>query len=256
VGQRIETTFTEFHWGTRFSVGVPLFDWLETGLTYSYEFTDVYDVDPGVDATASRDLIISALGIKLHFHVLDNRFDPKWGFDVDLLHEFGGRSFGGEVHYDRSILEASVYVTPFLGITLAVHGWASIVDPKSITEEIPLQRRIYRGGAYSVRSFNFDKLGPKSADGVPLGGEGCLQLNIELRIPIYGPVGIALFFDTASLRQNAAQWLDFVDFRHGLGVGLRLNSPVGPLRLDFGLNPDRRPDEDLWSLHFTVGHAF
>lgn len=256
VDRRIKPTFSEFRWGTRFRTAVEVAEGLELGLEYNYELSDVYDVDASLAAEASQDLTISSLAFQVVLDLRDSPFDPSWGVYLDLQHEFAGRGLGGNVHYDRSVLKGAVYVTPLLGITLAVGGEASIVDPKSVTEAIPLQRRIYKGGAYSVRSFAYEELGPAADDGTPLGGEGCLQLNVELRVPVYEVLGIALFYDTASLRLNAAQWLDFTDFRHGLGAGLRLLTPVGPLRLDFGWNPDRRKGEESWNLHFTVGHAF
>jgi outer membrane translocation and assembly module TamA len=44
--------------------------------------------------------------------------------------------------------------------------------------------------------------------------------------------------------------------RYALGVGLRYNLPIGPIRLDYGVNPDRRPDEDFGAFHFSFGFAF
>jgi outer membrane protein insertion porin family len=44
--------------------------------------------------------------------------------------------------------------------------------------------------------------------------------------------------------------------RYALGVGLRYALPVGPIRLDYGINPDRRQDEDFGAFHFSFGVAF
>jgi outer membrane protein insertion porin family len=46
------------------------------------------------------------------------------------------------------------------------------------------------------------------------------------------------------------------DMRYAIGAGLRYKLPVGPIRLDYGVNPDPRPDEDFGAFHFSFGFAF
>jgi outer membrane translocation and assembly module TamA len=45
-------------------------------------------------------------------------------------------------------------------------------------------------------------------------------------------------------------------FKTGVGAGLRLNTPVGPLRLDLGYALNPSPGADRWELYFSVGHTF
>ena len=63
-----------------------------------------------------------------------------------------------------------------------------------------------------------------------------------------------MFVDAGNLRS----WVDagVQDMRYAVGLGLRYATPVGPLRLDYGINPDPREDEEFGAFHFSFGAAF
>jgi outer membrane translocation and assembly module TamA len=106
-----------------------------------------------------------------------------------------------------------------------------------------------------VRSFGERDLGPHDPRGNPIGGEFYTVFNAEYTFPIWGDLLGAIFVDAGNLLRDARQpSLD--DMRYALGVGLRYNLPIGPIRLDYGVNPDRRPDEDFGAFHFSFGFAF
>jgi outer membrane translocation and assembly module TamA len=74
-----------------------------------------------------------------------------------------------------------------------------------------------------------------------------------VRRRVAGNLSGALFYDTGNVELNFEDYLDFADFRHGIGVGIRYLLPIGPLRLDAAWNPDARDGEDEWVIHFAVG---
>jgi len=74
-------------------------------------------------------------------------------------------------------------------------------------------------------------------------------------VPLQGPLGMALFADAGNVGLDANDF-GFRDLRYALGGGLRFDLPIGPIRLDYGRNPDPHPDEDHWALFFSVGFAF
>ena len=126
-------------------------------------------------------------------------------------------------------------------------------------EEMPVDLRVFNGGATSVRSFAENELGPMSALGeTPLGGTSAFSASAELSVEIAKNLELAAFADTGSLvRAESGQFFDFsTDFRHALGVGLRYRLPFGPFRVDYGFNPDRRAGEKSGALHVTLGFAF
>jgi outer membrane protein assembly factor BamA len=90
---------------------------------------------------------------------------------------------------------------------------------------------------------------------VPLRG-GNLMVNprLELRFPVFAPIDGALFTDFGNL------WTDpnyifqrQLTMRADVGAGVRVQTPVGPLVFDYGINVTRRPYEDFGAFHFAIG---
>jgi outer membrane protein insertion porin family len=87
--------------------------------------------------------------------------------------------------------------------------------------------------------------------------------NVEYRFPLRAPIsglGGALFYDTGNVFPNIAD-IRVSEFTHTVGFGFRYQTPVGPARLDFGLNlrPEARPDgtpEPRLKVFFTLGNPF
>ena len=129
------------------------------------------------------------------------------------------------------------------------------IFPLGPTDTIPLQERFFNGGESTVRSVREGELGPKGENNKPIGGEYYGVYNAELRVPLRGPLGMALFADAGNVGLDANDFgLD--DMRYALGGGLRFDLPIGPIRLDYGRNPNPHHDEDHWALFFSVGFAF
>jgi outer membrane protein insertion porin family len=120
---------------------------------------------------------------------------------------------------------------------------------------LPIDERFFNGGATSVRSFGERDLGPHDPKGNPIGGEFYTVFNVEYTFPIYGELQGATFFDAGNLLPTS-EHPSLDDMRYALGLGLRYKLPIGPIRLDYGFNPDPRPDEDFGAFHLSFGFAF
>ncbi len=95
--------------------------------------------------------------------------------------------------------------------------------------------------------------------GFPRGGNAILLLNAELRVPVWGDLGGAVFADGGNVFERTTQ-LDLGELRGSVGFGVRYRSPIGPVRLDLGFKLDRRTvgtrREGPRGIHFSIGHAF
>ena len=80
-------------------------------------------------------------------------------------------------------------------------------------------------------------------------------MNQELRFPIWKWFGAAVFYDGGNVYRGLGDFNPF-DIRHSVGLGLRVNSPFGIARLDFGINISPEDDEPRGVLHFALGQAF
>ncbi|HET9419280.1 MAG TPA: BamA/TamA family outer membrane protein [Chthoniobacterales bacterium] len=120
---------------------------------------------------------------------------------------------------------------------------------------LPIDERFFNGGATTVRSYGERDLGPHDPKGNPIGGEFFTVFNVEYTFPILGELQGALFFDAGDLLPTSEEpGVD--DMHYALGMGLRYKLPIGPIRLDYGVNPDRQPGEDIGAFHFSFGFAF
>src|SRR5207244_7791346 len=136
-------------------------------------------------------------------------------------------------------------------------------------------RAFFLGGVSSMRGYIQDSLVPQdiadqiasgktSIDKVAFrGGDFMINPKIELRIPVRPPVGTVLFVDTGNVWQDPSYILDHgVLLRTTAGSGLRIDTPIGPLAFDYGVNMSRifagpnsarRQYEDFGAFHFAIG---
>lgn len=157
----------------------------------------------------------------------------------------------GDVSYVKNY-NHYIRVLPYSKFTWASAvrvGLASDLPERVVTE------RFFAGGSFSIRGFKKDQVGPRFADGTPRGGEALFVLNQELRFPVWKWFGGAVFYDGGNVYSRFSEFNPF-DIRHSVGMGLRVNSPFGIARLDYGINLSREDDEPRGVLHFALGQAF
>ena len=198
---------------------------------------------------------------------------------LDLRHASPVIGSNKDASFNRATFDATWY-TQAMGGTLVgrlragtVLGSRLDLTGSSAPTFIPLQERLYAGGPNSVRGFRQNEMGPaiyipnvfsdtiivddtlqiwradpaKVGDRtVPTGGDNVVVANIELRrrAPAYPElVQYALFVDAGQVwnRGRAGTGVNFADIQVTPGVGLRVFTPVGPIRVDVGYNPYRRP---------------
>lgn len=122
-------------------------------------------------------------------------------------------------------------------------------------ETLPIDLRTFTGGSRSVRSFPERELGPLAANGFAVGGEAHWVANLEYSRPIAGPLRGVAFVDAGGLTR---QWEDLglTSPEVAVGLGLRLDLPVGPVRFEYGYNLTRDVPEPDGTFHFAIGATF
>ena len=134
-------------------------------------------------------------------------------------------------------------------------GIIHVLGSESTPFDLPIDERFFNGGSTTVRSFAERELGPSDRRGNPLGGEFYTIFNAEYIFPIYGELQGALFFDAGNLLPSSED-PSFDEMRYALGGGLRYKLPIGPIRLDYGINPNPQRGEADGAFHFSFGFAF
>jgi outer membrane protein assembly factor BamA len=200
--------------------------------------------------------------------VFDNTVDlatSAIGSDIDLLRTTGRVSYYLSFAPEQpqlvgEDLEKSSLQKWFERSLLAFGARAGVVYPldtagTSAVLAIPIDERFFIGGSTTVRSFAERDLGPHDRRGNPIGGEFYSIFNVEYTFPIYGELLGAVFVDAGNLLADARSPA-LNDMRYGIGAGLRYNLPIGPVRLDYGVNPSPRKDEAFGAFQFSFGFAF
>lgn len=186
----------------------------------------------------------------------DKRDDPVFtrrGIYTNLNLETGGIILPSEVNYIRPKLEFRFFkpFSPFVFALSFSTGIARAVAPSS---EVPIYKRFYCGGTTSVRGYAEQSIGPKDNRGNPIGGNLLFETSMECRFTIYKILGGVFFIDGGNI------WKEINNFdthlRWGVGPGLRLHTPLGSLRLDYGIKIKPQFGESPGGLHFAIGEAF
>ena len=124
---------------------------------------------------------------------------------------------------------------------------------------MPFFKNFYAGGVSSVRGFKSYTVGPKDSNGDPTGGSRKLLGNAELLFPFPGlendkSVRLSAFIDSAVVGDTSADF-NFDYLRASAGLSLQWVSPIGPLKISFGVPFRYQPDDQLQRFQFTVGGA-
>jgi outer membrane protein insertion porin family len=120
---------------------------------------------------------------------------------------------------------------------------------------VPIYDRLYLGGSNNLRGFAFRDVGPRDHQGEPLGGQSMARATAEITFPIIEKARGAIFYDTGFV--NA----DPYDFgtnhvASDFGLGLRLDLPIGPLRVDYGIPIQNDGRSSNGHFNFNVGYQF
>jgi outer membrane protein assembly factor BamA len=196
------------------------------------------------------DYTLVSVGLTQNTDYRDDPINPSRGFVVTSSIDVG--QIDSELAFWRGTVRVTHYQPIGSKLLLALGARAGYISP--LIDDLPIDVRFFNGGATTVRSFAERKLGPKDSGGNPLGGEFYTVFNAELTFPLYGALQGAVFTDAGSLRNEEIPGSG--NMRYAIGGGLRYKLPIGPLRLDYGLNPDPQDGEETGAFHFSFGFAF
>ena len=273
--------YTKFELGGRLELTRKITKYDEAGVTFAVRHVKIIDADIKPIFLGDENYFVNTLGFTNTFDMRESPFVTPRGFLINNTLDLASSAFGSDIEFIRGTIRVGYYLpfgpkpltpgvvedkpgTPlqrwFQQSSIAFGARAGIIHSLTVSGPdeafaIPIDERFFNGGSDTVRSFGERDLGPHDHRDHPLGGEFFTVFNIEYTFPIFGELQGALFTDAGNLLPTAEEpGLD--DMRYAIGAGLRYKLPVGPIRLDYGVNPDPRPDEDFGAFHFSFGFAF
>jgi outer membrane protein insertion porin family len=233
---------------------------LKLSLIYQYENVDNYNVRPAaiLSADDSGRVRVSSITPGVVLDLRDDPFNPRRGSLHGLAVKEALKMLGSQADFTKLTVQTSWFIPITRQSILAVSGRGGVALPQRDTQTIPIHERFYLGGVTTLRGYLQDSVGPatKASDGTltPLGGESMVVFNAEVRLSQTEGFGLVLFYDTGNVWSDRSIMLS--DLRASSGMGIRYNTPVGPLRLDYGQKIHRRSGESPGELHFSIGNMF
>ena len=201
------------------------------------------------------DYINTRIGFEQTADFRDDPLLPTRGFYARGMFELGTVSGDASTNYHKTTLDGS-YRFPLTTKSNIMTRFSTGAIFSSADNNLPIDLRLFSGGHNSVRSFNQRELGPSSASGDPLGGAAYWNASVEYIRSINDPVKGVVFFDMGQVYSESSDWLSFQDPRYALGLGLRIDLPIGPVRLEYGHNMNQRRGEPSGVFHFSIGTSF
>jgi outer membrane protein assembly complex protein YaeT len=241
---------------------------------YNLERASLFGVDPNIfpDTDVTRNERAIRLGFFSAGFTDDTRdsvLNPTRGHLLSADHSIAARMFGGNESFNKFFGTYQTYRTldpefPLLGkSTLAFSarlGLAAIfrfsdrnrdgmIDESE--KRLPISERFFSGGATTLRGFRFETAGPQDIleprpdrtcnQGVPcdlptlipIGGDALTIFNFELRYPMTERLRLVPFYDLGNVFRRVRD-INFSGMTNTVGLGLRINTPLGPVGVDYG----------------------
>src|SRR5882672_4140939 len=254
----LSSEYDQRNYGFMVELRKPLNSYTYATLGYTLQDVDIFNV-----SASASDFIQSQAGSTLESKVFtsivfDSRDNPllsRHGRRFTFSPFIAGSFLGGDIRVYGMDLEGSQYFHLPWDTILLINGEIATVSHYSYGSGVPIYERLYLGGSNNLRGFPFREVGPKDSNGEPLGGQSMARTTIEWTFPIIEKARGAVFYDTGFV--NTSSWaFGFNHIASDIGVGIRLDLPIGPLRLDYGYPLQRDGYNGGGHFNFNVGYQF
>jgi outer membrane protein assembly complex protein YaeT len=258
---------------------------------YSFQTVKLFNLEniPDIEVTRNEpSLRLSEFSIGFTRETRDNLLSPTRGQLFSFDHSLAARELGGNESFNKFFGEYQRYDTPpwLGGTTVAVAARAGLAGLYRVTDRdgdgviseperrLPISERFFAGGATTLRGFRFEEAGPhgvlepRNSDElptlVPIGGDALVIFNFELRFPLSRRWRLVPFYDLGNVFRRMSD-INFAGMTNSVGLGLRFNTPIGPVGVDYGylLDPPffitasgatlRQPRS---AFHLRIGQSF
>ncbi|HVV02295.1 MAG TPA: outer membrane protein assembly factor BamA [Verrucomicrobiae bacterium] len=204
----------------------------------------VHGVPPSILKSLGDDLL-SRVRVSLAYDTRNSVELPNKGQRTELTAEMVGGPLGGDHEFYKLNLQTAWYFRGFFpGHVLEIVGRGGVAQSlEGDDADVPFYERFYLGGLDSMRGFRYRSVGPREAGfSEPVGGDTYWFGSAEYSIPVFQQdkergigVRLAFFYDFGAVASRAYNFSDLSNFDDNYGIGLHLNLPIGPLRLDYGI---------------------
>jgi len=251
-GEEVIAEYDEIKLGGRLIFGRKISDSINLGLELKTERVN-YDLISGALPEDTNEGLTNSLMPTFTYDTRDNVFDPTSGWYSSLSIEKAGGFLRGDYNFTKYNLTLRTYLsTDFFKDIFNIGGFKKITDNLSkgvlaframggmADTDLPSFAEYQVGGMNTIRGY----------DSGEFSGDKSLVFNAEYRFPLAENFQAVLFVDWGQT-WDIEESIDIADLKFGRGVGVRFDTPIGPIRLDYGIN-----EEGIGKTYFSIGHTF
>ena len=251
-GEEVIAEYDEIKLGGRLIFGRKISDSINLGLELKTERVN-YDLISGALPEDTNEGLTNSLMPTFTYDTRDNVFDPTSGWYSSLSIEKAGGFLRGDYNFTKYNLTLRTYLsTDFFKDIFNIGEFKKITDNLSkgvlaframggmADTDLPSFAEYQVGGMNTIRGY----------DSGEFSGDKSLVFNAEYRFPLAENFQAVLFVDWGQA-WDIEESIDIADLKFGRGVGVRFDTPIGPIRLDYGIN-----EEGIGKTYFSIGHTF
>ena len=222
--------------------------------------------------TGSASGTLVSLRLQADHDTTSSRLDPQRGYALSAAVEQAGEFLRGAFTYTEVSGEARAYVSmrrpstgrARRGVVFAQRVRAATIDaPEPTDASVPFFKRYFLGGSTSLRGWGRYEVGPLTESGQPIGGLTLFEASSEVRVPLGNKLSVVGFVDAGGVGRRPWR-LERDGLRVDAGPGLRYDTPIGPVRVDLGIQLNQipnllvngEPEKRHWRAHVSIGQAF
>ncbi len=254
----LSSEYDQRNYGFTIEMRKPINGYTYATLGYTLQDVDIFNV-----AASASEFILSQKGSFVESKifgsvVFDSRDNPllsRRGQRIVFSPFIAGGFLGGDTQVYGFDLEGSQYFHIPYDTILLINGEIATVNEWGSGTDVPLFERLYLGGSNNLRGFPFREVGPQDENGEPKGGKSMARATVEWTFPIVPKARGAIFYDTGFVNESAWSF-GLNHIASDVGVGIRLDLPIGPLRLDYGYPLQRDGYGGGGRFNFNVGYQF
>jgi len=260
----------------------PLNAYMYATLGYRLEELDIFNVANSISPELEQELggqTKSQIYTSVVFDRRDNPLLTRTGQRITISPYVAGGFLGGNDQIYGWDVEGSQYFHMWWDTILLVNGEAAVVDDWGNSSDVRIFDRLFLGGSNNLRGFNFRDVSPRDVNREPLGGQSMARATVEWTFPIIVKARGAIFYDTGFVNSDAWDFglqkqmipakprpsgstkpprepITYDNLASDIGVGIRLDLPIGPLRLDYGIPIQKAGNSNHGKFNFNVGYQF
>lgn len=253
----LSAQYDQRNYGFMMDLRKPINAYMYGTLGYTVQDVDIFNVSASAPAfiqSQAGSFVESKIFTSIVFDSRDNPLLSRHGQRVTFSPWIAGGFLGGDTQAYGLDLEGSQYFHLPWDTILLINGEIATVSQWGSGTDVPIFERLFLGGSNNLRGFPFREVGPQQ-NGEPIGGKSMARATIEWTFPLIEKARGAVFYDAGFV--NASAWaFGFEHLASDIGVGLRLDLPIGPLRLDYGYPLQRDGYRGGGHFNFNVGYQF